>query len=81
MGVLWVELSENLNRMVRKREEASDGVSGGKSTHAERPATASFLEMVILGGVEVKIVVSLPEQTASCRSVQFSSVSQSCPIL
>ena len=50
MGDLCIELSENLNRMVRKREEASDGVSGGKSTHAEGPATASFLEMVILGG-------------------------------
>ena len=66
--------SENLNRMVRKREEASDGVSGGKSAHAEGPATASFLEMVVLGRVKVKIAASLPEQRASCRSVQFSSV-------
>ena len=51
IGVLWVELrSENLNRMVRKSEEASDGVSGGKSALEEGPARASFLEMVVLGG-------------------------------
>ena len=41
----------------------------------------AFWKWLFWVGVEVKIVVSLPEQTASCRSVQFSSVAQSCPML
>ena len=56
--------SENLNRMARKREEASDGVSGGKSAHAEGPATASFLEMVVLSGGQ-GYNSSLPARTES----------------